>query len=74
MSRGAEVIVLARWADEVMKPLAEDDPERTWGGRFAPVHPGRDIAAHAEVSGALVIGRVRGCRISQLRRESVSPV
>ncbi len=37
MSRDAEVIVLARWADEVMEPLTQDDPERTWRGRFVPI-------------------------------------
>ncbi|MGW7587651.1 hypothetical protein [Streptomyces rubiginosohelvolus] len=37
MSRDAEVIVLARWSDEVMKPLTQDDPERTWRGRFVPI-------------------------------------
>ncbi len=29
--------MLARWADDVMKPLTEDDPERTWRGRFVPI-------------------------------------
>ncbi|MFJ7124787.1 hypothetical protein ACIQUO_32950 [Streptomyces albogriseolus] len=37
MSRDAEVIVLARWSDEVMEPLTRDDPERTWRGRFVPI-------------------------------------
>ncbi|MFI2034525.1 hypothetical protein ACH470_07570 [Streptomyces bottropensis] len=37
MSRDAEVIVLARWSDEVMEPLTQDDPERTWRGRFVPI-------------------------------------
>ncbi|MGW1180562.1 hypothetical protein ACWD7Y_00065 [Streptomyces drozdowiczii] len=37
MSRDAEVIVLARWAHEVMAPLTRDDPERTWRGRFVPI-------------------------------------
>lgn len=37
MSRDAEVIVLARWSDEVMEPLTLDDPERTWRGRFVPI-------------------------------------
>ncbi|CUM35812.1 hypothetical protein BN2537_589 [Streptomyces venezuelae] len=37
MSRDAEVIVLARWSDEVMEPLTQDDPERTWQGRFVPI-------------------------------------
>ncbi|WP_327721960.1 hypothetical protein OG381_46105 [Streptomyces sp. NBC_00490] len=37
MSRDAEAIVLARWSDEVMEPLTQDDPERTWQGRFVPI-------------------------------------
>lgn len=37
MSRDAEVIVLARWSDEVMEPLTQDDPERMWRGRFVPI-------------------------------------
>ncbi|QER90316.1 hypothetical protein F3L20_31880 (plasmid) [Streptomyces tendae] len=37
MSRDAEVIVLARWSDEVIEPLPQDDPERTWRGRFVPM-------------------------------------
>ncbi|MFF0276988.1 MULTISPECIES: hypothetical protein [unclassified Streptomyces] len=37
MSRDAEAIVLARWSDEVMQPLTQDDPERTWQGRFVPI-------------------------------------
>ncbi|WP_436848765.1 hypothetical protein [Streptomyces asoensis] len=37
MSRDAEVIVLARGADEVMEPLAQEDLERTWRGRFMPI-------------------------------------
>lgn len=37
MSRDAEVIVLARWSDEVMAPLTQDDPERAWRGRFVPI-------------------------------------
>lgn len=37
MSRDAEVIALARWADEVMEPLTRDDSERTWQGRFLPI-------------------------------------
>ncbi|NEC07631.1 hypothetical protein [Streptomyces sp. SID7909] len=37
MSRDAEVVVLARSADEVMEPLTRDDPERTWRGRFVPI-------------------------------------
>lgn len=38
MSRNAEVIVLALDADEVMEPLTRDDPARSWGGRFVPIH------------------------------------
>lgn len=37
MSRDAEVIVLARWSNEVMEPLTQDDPERMWRGRFVPI-------------------------------------
>ncbi|WP_369824248.1 hypothetical protein [Kitasatospora sp. Root187] len=37
MSRNAEVIVLALWAEEVMEPLTRRDPERTWRGTFAPL-------------------------------------
>jgi len=37
MSRNAEVIVLAPYADYVMEPLTRDDPERTWSGRFVPI-------------------------------------
>ncbi|MFE5509688.1 hypothetical protein ACFQ9J_03595 [Streptomyces sp. NPDC056529] len=37
MSGDAEVIVLARWSEEVMEPLTQDDPERTWRGRFVPI-------------------------------------
>ncbi len=29
--------MLARWSDEVMEPLTQDDPERTWRGRFVPI-------------------------------------
>lgn len=37
MSRDAEAIVLARGSNEVMQPLTQDDPERTWRGRFVPI-------------------------------------
>ncbi|MFI6985282.1 hypothetical protein ACIBSV_42880 [Embleya sp. NPDC050154] len=37
MSRDAEVIVLARHADEVMEPLTRQDTERTWHGHFVPI-------------------------------------
>jgi len=37
MSRNAEVIVLALYADEVMEPLTHDDGDRTWRGRFVPI-------------------------------------
>lgn len=37
MSRNAEVVVLALYADEVMEPLTRDDPERSWRGRFVPI-------------------------------------
>lgn len=37
MSRNAEVIVLAPYADGVMEPLTRDDAERSWRGRFVPV-------------------------------------
>ncbi|MGX1480350.1 UNVERIFIED_CONTAM: hypothetical protein RKD50_009158 [Streptomyces canus] len=29
--------MLARWSDEVIEPLTQDDPERTWRGRFVPI-------------------------------------
>ncbi|MGW1867626.1 hypothetical protein ACWCPS_18905 [Streptomyces mauvecolor] len=34
MSRMAQVLVLARYEDEVMEPLTRDDESRTWRGRF----------------------------------------
>lgn len=37
MSRDAQVIVLARYSDQVMAPLTQDDPERAWRGRFVPI-------------------------------------
>ncbi|WP_369213633.1 hypothetical protein [Streptomyces flavofungini] len=37
MSRYAEVIVLARDAEEVMEPLTRPDPEREWYQCFTPV-------------------------------------
>jgi hypothetical protein len=37
MSRDAEVIVLARHADEVMEPLTRQDAGRTWRGHFVPI-------------------------------------
>ncbi|MFC5911060.1 hypothetical protein [Streptacidiphilus monticola] len=39
MSRIAEVIVLARYADEVMEPLTRPDDSRDWQGRFERLHP-----------------------------------
>ncbi|TWD17505.1 hypothetical protein FB570_111118 [Streptomyces sp. T12] len=29
--------MLARWPDEVIEQLPQDDPERTWRGRFVPM-------------------------------------
>ena len=37
MSRYAEVIVLALYADEVMEPLTREDEERSWRGHFVPI-------------------------------------
>ncbi|MGC0415543.1 hypothetical protein [Embleya sp. AB8] len=37
MSRDAEVIVLARHAEEVMEPLTRPDAGRTWHGHFVPI-------------------------------------
>ncbi|WP_405575383.1 hypothetical protein OG317_36055 [Streptomyces sp. NBC_01167] len=37
MSRIAQVIVLAPYADEVMDPLTRPDPSRTWQGHFTPL-------------------------------------
>ncbi|WP_256382732.1 hypothetical protein [Streptomyces sp. Mg1] len=34
MSRMAQVLVLARYEDEVMEPLTRYDESRTWRGRF----------------------------------------
>ncbi|MFF7240054.1 hypothetical protein [Streptomyces collinus] len=50
MSRDAEVIVLARWSDDVMEPLTRDDPERMWRGRFVPIagHWGYEFGWAAE--------------------------
>ncbi|MFJ4867957.1 hypothetical protein [Streptomyces sp. NPDC088757] len=39
MSRIAEVIVLAPFADEVMEPLTRPDDSRDWRGRFERLHP-----------------------------------
>ncbi len=63
MSRDAEVIVRARWSDKVMEPLTQDDPERTWRGRFVP------IAGHwgYEFGWALEFDKMRG-RQGLLRR------
>lgn len=38
MSRIAEVIVLAPFADEVMEPLTRPDDSREWRGRFERLH------------------------------------
>ncbi|MFF3883536.1 hypothetical protein [Streptomyces sp. NPDC001914] len=35
MSRDAEVIVLAKHAEEIMEPLTRPDPNRKWSGQFA---------------------------------------
>lgn len=40
MSRLAEVIVLARWAGEVMEPLTRYDERRTWRGCLTPIGTG----------------------------------
>lgn len=40
MSRFAEVIVLAQWADDVMEPLTRPDEQRTWRGSFTPIGSG----------------------------------
>jgi len=37
MSRNAEVVVLALYADEVMEPLTRGDVERSWRGAFVPI-------------------------------------
>ncbi|MER5466636.1 hypothetical protein ABT010_39655 [Streptomyces sp. NPDC002668] len=37
MSRIAQVIVLAPYADEVMDPLTRPDPSRNWQGHFEPL-------------------------------------
>ncbi|MFG2873938.1 hypothetical protein ACGFYU_02845 [Streptomyces sp. NPDC048337] len=37
MSRMAQVLVLARYEDEVMEPLTRDDESRKWRGRFEPI-------------------------------------
>ncbi|MEU0398293.1 hypothetical protein ABZ208_37235 [Streptomyces sp. NPDC006208] len=37
MSRIAQVIVLANFADEVMKPLTRPDASRSWRGEFEPL-------------------------------------
>ncbi|MCX5384707.1 hypothetical protein [Streptomyces sp. NBC_00083] len=37
MSRMAQVLVLARYEDEVMEPLTQHDESRTWRGRFEPI-------------------------------------
>ncbi|AYV32816.1 hypothetical protein EES41_39280 (plasmid) [Streptomyces sp. ADI95-16] len=37
MSRMAQVLVLARYEDEVMEPLTRDDESRTWRGRFEQI-------------------------------------
>ncbi|MFF4265905.1 hypothetical protein [Streptomyces virginiae] len=37
MSRMAQVLVLARYEDEVMEPLTRYDESRTWFGRFEPI-------------------------------------
>lgn len=62
MSRYAEVLVLALYADEVMEPLTRDDdgsdPARTWRGRFTQVRldSGGPLLGHAW---AMEFGRVR---------------
>ncbi|MFE5909533.1 hypothetical protein ACFQ6B_10655 [Streptomyces wedmorensis] len=37
MSRMAQIVVLARYEDEVMEPLTRDDEARTWHGRFEQI-------------------------------------
>jgi hypothetical protein len=37
MTRNAEVVVLALYADEVMEPLTRGDVERSWRGVFVPI-------------------------------------
>ncbi|WP_404958070.1 hypothetical protein [Streptomyces sp. 147326] len=37
MSRMAQIIVLARYEDEVMEPLTRYDETRTWRGRFEQI-------------------------------------
>lgn len=37
MSRMAQVLVLARYEDEVMEPLTRYDEARTWSGRFEQI-------------------------------------
>ncbi|WP_203662432.1 hypothetical protein [Actinocatenispora rupis] len=37
MSRFAEVVVLAHYAEEVMEPLTREDDTRAWRGRFEPI-------------------------------------
>ncbi|MEU4067208.1 hypothetical protein AB0F25_33245 [Streptomyces wedmorensis] len=37
MSRMAQIVVLARYEDEVMEPLTRDDESRTWRGRFEQI-------------------------------------
>ncbi|WP_200307683.1 hypothetical protein [Streptomyces adelaidensis] len=37
MSRMAQIIVLARYEDEVMEPLTRYDEARTWRGRFEQI-------------------------------------
>lgn len=50
--------MLARWSDEVMDPLTQDDPERTWRGRFV------SIAGHwgYEFGRALELEKMRAAR------------
>ncbi|MFE2018401.1 hypothetical protein ACFW9O_10220 [Streptomyces sp. NPDC059499] len=38
MSRIAQVIVLATYADEIMEPLTRDDDSRSWRGHFQPLN------------------------------------
>ncbi|MFB7614652.1 hypothetical protein [Kitasatospora sp. NPDC056181] len=38
MSRIAQVIVLAHYADEVMEPLTRPDESRSWCGQFTPLN------------------------------------
>ncbi|MFD9543832.1 hypothetical protein [Streptomyces sp. NPDC060022] len=57
MSRIAQVIVLATYADEVMEPLTRPDESRSWRGHFQPL----DLFVGGWVMSSTVWSRAPGC-------------